>query len=58
MVINRVAPRRVGASGRHLFITHRRDGTVPRAFFSAGYPEVSVIALHFFSDAKQMSFFT
>jgi hypothetical protein len=46
VVIDRVAPGRVGTSRLHTFVAHRSSGTFPRILLPAGDPEISIVAFH------------
>ena len=46
MVIDGVAPGRVGTSRLHTFVAHRSSGAFPRILLPAGNAEISIIAFH------------
>jgi hypothetical protein len=46
VVVDRMAARRVGTSGRHAFAAHRGSGALPRILLPAGDPEINKITSH------------
>ena len=46
MVIDRVAPGRVGTSRLHTFVAHRGGSAFPRILLPARDPEIGIIAFH------------
>lgn len=50
MVIDRVAPRRIGTSRLHAFVAHRSGGAFPRILLPARDAEISIVAFHFNSQ--------